>query len=408
MNSKLKGVIKIRLLGNLEMRHHERVLNLHLVHSKKLWLLLTYLVVNRHKVTTIGDIVETLWGNTEINAPEGALRNLVYRLRKVLKEALGSSEEYILYTGGTYRWNNSIPCILDIEVFEQGYKKLKQGLESEEQELQQLRKLFILYKGKLLNCSYDSHWLTYLEEYYQTMYSDCIERMILILMKKQDYEHVQQVCRHALTFEPIDEKIHEYLIEALLKMGAFQKAFKHYQEAKALFKKQLDVQPSRKMQALYEALLKALQHHHASLQEVLLDLGSTMEQQEGPICCEYNTFRLMYQLISRGMEYSDRPAYMVLINVNSKNQQPLKEVLLEDVLDYTTKVLCGLLRKNDVLTRLSKNQIILIVQHDLEQSAQSMLQSGLNQVSYSKGEVDFEIHIQPIGKMTLSYLQQVN
>ena len=408
MNSKLKDVMKIHLLGNLEMRHHERVFDLNCMHSKKLWLLLTYLVVNRHKMMTIGDIVEALWGNTEINAPEGALRNLVYRLRKVLKEALGSSEEYILYTGGTYRWNNSIPCILDIEIFEQGYKKLKQGLESEEQELQQLRKLFILYKGKLLNCSYDSHWLTYLEEYYQTMYTDCIERMIHILMKKGDYEHVQQVCRHALTFELMNEKIHEYLIEALLKMGAFQKAFKHYQEAKALFKKQLDVKPSRKMQALYRELLKALEHHHTSLQEVLLDLGSTVEQQEGPICCEYNTFRLMYQLISRGMEYASHSAYMVLISINSKTQRPLKETLLEDILDHTTKVLCGLLRKNDVLTRLNKNQMILIVQHDLEQSAQSVLQSGLNQVSYSKGDIEFEVHIHPIGKMTLSYLQQVN
>lgn len=399
MKTKSNSIVEVHMLGNFEIIHNGKVLNIYKDRSKRVWILLGYLLVNRHKVIPVGEMIEALWGNIEVNAPEGALRNLIYRLRKILKDTLESSEEYILYTGGTYRWNNKISCEIDIEKFEQMYKEVKRGIEDEECEIDRLKSIILLYKGELLNYSCDAYWLTSLGGYYQKIYMNCIYRITDLLLRRGLYQEVEQVCRHAMVIEPLDEKLHEILIRELIEIGELNKALKHYEYIKELLRKNLGVQPSHIIKGLYMEILESLNCVESSFEEIIKDLEvETNKSQVGPMWCEYGVFRLFYQMLVRDLERTGDSAYIVLITVRGRREENIATPMLEKTLEDIGVATKKLLRKNDIITRFSKTQLILVLQHIPSRYVQAVISRVFNQVSYPQYAIEIDTEIHGVGK----------
>ena len=76
------------------------------IHSKKLITLLAFLLLNYNRMIPAEELGELMWGNGGSSNPIGALKNLIYRLRNILKQ-LGTAE-YIVSQAGRYGWNNEI------------------------------------------------------------------------------------------------------------------------------------------------------------------------------------------------------------------------------------------------------------------------------------------------------------
>ena len=56
------------------------------IHSKKLLTLLAFLLLNYNRMITAEELGELMWGNGGSSNPIGALKNLIYRLRNILKQ----------------------------------------------------------------------------------------------------------------------------------------------------------------------------------------------------------------------------------------------------------------------------------------------------------------------------------
>ena len=85
------------------------------IHSKKLITLLAFFLLNYNRMIPAEELGELMWGNGGSSNPIGALKNLIYRLRNILKQ-LGTAE-YIVSQAGRYGWNNEIEICSDVEKF---------------------------------------------------------------------------------------------------------------------------------------------------------------------------------------------------------------------------------------------------------------------------------------------------
>ena len=88
--------------------------------SRKVWLLLAYLVYHRHRSIPQEELIELLWGEESNSAnPLGALKTTLHRARSALDQLSPSAgHDLIIRKNGGYAWNTDIPIRLDIESFD--------------------------------------------------------------------------------------------------------------------------------------------------------------------------------------------------------------------------------------------------------------------------------------------------
>ena len=76
------------------------------LHSNKLNRLLIYILLHRDRDLSHQELIDTFWQEEHSRNPEGALKNLVYRLRSELR--VFGTQELILTLPGAYRWNPEV------------------------------------------------------------------------------------------------------------------------------------------------------------------------------------------------------------------------------------------------------------------------------------------------------------
>ena len=114
MTSSNKQIVKVKMFGKFSIEYKSKQLSYDDMRSEMVTKLLAYIVVNHSRVISVQELIDVLWVDDEIINPIGALKNLVYRLRNILKNKLGN-EQFILSSRGTYSWNPEYEIELDIE-----------------------------------------------------------------------------------------------------------------------------------------------------------------------------------------------------------------------------------------------------------------------------------------------------
>ena len=106
-NKTVRKGLQVKMFGEFSIRLGDRVLTDDVSRIKKVWILIEYLLVNRKSAVPQDKLIETLWNEEDSDNPVGALKNLVYRARSVLKtldESIGP--ELIQYVTSAYAWND--------------------------------------------------------------------------------------------------------------------------------------------------------------------------------------------------------------------------------------------------------------------------------------------------------------
>lgn len=80
----MKNGLKVTMFGSFALRIGDIVLDGSVLRSSQLEKLLAYLIIYRNKKIALQEFVDVLWEDG-VDNPSGALKNLVYRLRNVLK-----------------------------------------------------------------------------------------------------------------------------------------------------------------------------------------------------------------------------------------------------------------------------------------------------------------------------------
>ena len=92
-------MLTVNSLGKFQLTDGNVVVNEDDLRSIMLSKLLMYILLYRDKTLTTEDIATAIWQDEEIDNPAGALKNLMYRLRKNLAKYFGN-QDFILTNRG--------------------------------------------------------------------------------------------------------------------------------------------------------------------------------------------------------------------------------------------------------------------------------------------------------------------
>lgn len=197
------GRYEVKMFGEFSIRKGDVFVSKDQSRTKKVWMLLEYLIANRHSEISQEKLIDLLWGEEGCDSPLNALKNLVYRCRKMLSVLDPEQKDnLIIFERNTYAWNNNIPMTVDIEQFDENYRLAVRSTASEEDRARYFLNAISLYQGEFLPKSSYSSWVISKNVYYAGLYNECILRVAPLLSKDGDYEQVMRICEHAVELYP--------------------------------------------------------------------------------------------------------------------------------------------------------------------------------------------------------------
>ncbi len=391
----------INMFGHFQMSGMKGSMGEEGIRSDMLTKLLAYITYHHKKEITIQELVDILWQDEESDNPAGALKNLVYRLRTVLKKTW-DGKEFILTGRSSYKWNPDIRIETDADRFDCFCEKAARESEAESK-IQNYKEAIALYKGMFLPKLSGEYWVASLATYYHSMYISTVKSVVALLETQQRYEEMEQICRNALQMDNLDESLHCNFIRALLCQKKIKLAAEHYKKAADILYENLGVTPSKDLQEVYQQILKQINVEAESVFVVQEDLND--DEDPGAFLCEYGVFKKTYQLEKRRAHRLGISVHLLLITVTPtialKEDSKAHMNIINSGMKRLETVLLKNLRSGDVISKFSPAQYIVllptcqyesakIVVNRIENAYQSYPDKRLKvKLEYSLGAMDY-------------------
>ncbi len=349
--------LEITTLGKFEVKRAGQLLSQD--SSYRVWELFKYIITNRNTGIVPELALENLWPDQEYSDPRGAVRALIFRLRKTLGQSPTKDQDYIVFSQGCYHWNKSVDYWLDVEEFE---NKAQQALFLKQNQPEQAEDLLLqavdLYGGEYLPESYYCQWTIPVRNYLQSLYLQVVMELMELLAARGDNSKIITICEQALRTYPYEEDIHRYYLKALVNEGRIKQARNHYTYTTNKFYQDLGIKPSADLQRIVQAAgnrqlegldLNSIQNH---LQE--------KADNQGAFVCDAEVFKEIYKLERRRGERLGLSVFMALVSIMD-NTHRNDTSLVKKGMDQLETFLVNSLRKGDVITRWSSNQYVLML-----------------------------------------------
>ncbi len=353
--------------------------------SDRLLRLFAYLLYNHERIIPSSELVDMLWCFEEVDNPIGALKNLVYRLRVLLKKTFSISD--LITTGkGSYSINKDYHIEVDALNFEKECQKEMNTIDEYEE-------FSCLYTGKYLVEVEDDHNVITKRTYYDSVYIERIMEYANLLEEQGEYAKMEHVVKRALEINQLEEELYELLIRSLYYQKQYKQAAEMYRKTTELLYKSLGVKPSESMQNLFEMIKKQSHSEDADIIEIQKDLAA--ETPEGAFLCEYGTFREIYNMHSRLMGRLGICAHMCLVSVVNRKPRDSEDdqKYVEKIMEKMQSAMLSGLRIGDVLSRLSVNQFIVLLPSCNYENSSMVMNRVLRKIRYSLNHTRFDLEV---------------
>ena len=189
--------------------------------------LVAYLLLNDTRKVHQRELTEALWPNLEVDAPAKQVKNVVHRTRQILApifpDDLVSSDK-----SGNYYINPNINITTDASAFESFYRNgIRPGMPRKEKIANLLRATDI-YQDDFLPKFVGDSWLDNQRTYYRLSYLRAVVELLPLLYQDGAYSQMYSVSSEALLYEPDNGDIHFWHIRAMMNLGSYDLAQKHF------------------------------------------------------------------------------------------------------------------------------------------------------------------------------------
>lgn len=368
------GKIKVYFLGNFRLETEKGCLTEKEIHSERIMRLLSYILLFRNKKLNQMELADVVWEDGEIGNPAGALKNLMYRLRNLMKEYLGK-KEYILSGRGFYHWNPQCEVVLDAELLEE---KIEKSIHehSPEQAIEELEESMELYKGEFLETIGDTRWVFPYSAFYHNLMFKGTKKLIECCRQKGDDKKIENICEKLLLRYPEDEDLQYEMIESLRRQKKWREATEYAAQAIRHLEETMNVNPTR-LKKLQENILKE-KSEREEIQEIG-DLRLQFDEGEakGPLLCSIPVFKEMYHLAARKRRRWGSHSQVMLLTLKLvhgiggvPSEEQARSFLLKKSMRKLENVLSVSLRADDIIARYSESQYILLLNECSGESAE--------------------------------------
>lgn len=363
------NVLHVQMLGTFSITLGNARVDDSSNRSKKIWLLLAYLIYNRDRTVSQEELIRLLWGDEEENDnPAGALKTAFWRARQML-EPLGPSlgKEAILRKGGGCRWNPSIPTELDTEEFE----RLVHDAHTDEDPEERLNKLYAavtLYEGNFLNKMDMEPWVSPISAYYQHVYTSALMEVLPIFESQNRFQEAESLCQRAMQEDPYNEILHQYYLRSIASQGDYARASAAYEELRELLYTNLGITPAEETQQIHHEILRNL-GGYAMLPEAIRENLREENPVGGATVCDYSFFKFFYQAEARAAARRGDAVHMGILSITDKEGDELARRSLDRAMENLQIQIQRGLRKSDIMSRCSSSQfVVLLLQANYENS----------------------------------------
>ncbi len=373
---------RVRLFGKFEISDGERTLTDNDINSGMVTKLAALLIGHRETGCSSHDLIDALWPDADSNNPQGALKNLVYRLRKKFSQVWPDTE-CVLTSPGGYILNPDIPLALDTDEFTEAHNAAESAADDAGR-VQALKKMIEVYRGRLLVDYSPEHWVIPLQAFYHNTWLRAAHTLSAILEAGEKYGEVVEVCQKAVLIDPHDEQLHCGLIRGLIGENRFPEAEDHYRKVLRILYNEIGEQPGGELRRLYDLVMQQHHREERDLEKIERDLAEGSDSGRA-FFCVYGTFKKIYELQKRRLEREEKSIVIALLSFSqSANDEGVYPKTVRDM-DILRNVLSESLRSGDVITRYSSTQYLVMLPGCGEKEAVPIMERLLKDYYASPG-----------------------
>lgn len=351
--------MKISVLGKFSIEYNGNIVSDDLNRSRKMWNLLAFIVMNHNSAITQSRFIDALWSEDNSN-PINVLKTQLFRTREMLKPLGLEGEGCILSSRGAYSWNPEYNIILDAEIFEELIHNAEDTSLSPQDKISIYLEALQLYNGDFIPKLSGEVWTIPISARYHSIYLDAVKKLCALLEDENDSETIIKVILKAMEIDNLDEKLHCLLIMAYIRCDRYNDALDHYDSATSILYRNLGVNPSDELRALYSQIMdtqKSLETDLAIIQEHLME--NSLDN--GAFFCEYGYFVKTYQLTKRRLERLGLSTYLCLVTLQTDKGKTPELTKLDSYMAKLLGILKLSLRNGDVIAKYSGAQYILML-----------------------------------------------
>ena len=349
--------LKIQMLGGFSLRLGKRELQDTDTRSKKVWVLLAYLIIHREQTVAQRTLIDLLWGDeTDPINPENALRITMHRTRTLLEQLspeLGRG--MILRRRGGYQWNGGGE--VDSERFETLCRKTT---EDPELRLRNLMEAISLYRGDYLPRQSGEVWVVSTAAYLHNLFVSAAQEAVELLIQQGRSHEAAGVCRRCLALEPCHEGFCRELMQLLAAAGDRRGAAEVYDRLSKRLFDDFGISPSEETRAVYRAAAYSPEDRVLSIDDVMGNLRES-DAPSGALQCDFDYFRILCHALSRTMERSGGAAHVVLLDVISTAEREMPRQTIDRVMGQLSQQIRLSLRRGDVFCQCSVSQFTVLL-----------------------------------------------
>lgn len=343
--------IRVYVLGGFRLRVGEQELTEKDYRSPRLWAVLAYLILNRHRQIPQTELIEHFWPDEQGQNPIGALKTTVYRLRRMLLGMLGEEERLPLHSArGSYQWDPEVPCQVDVERFTWLCETAGREIEEDRRRIACYQEAIELYQGGFLPRAAGLTWQAASFARCHILYSEAINRCAALLEQAGDYPRMQKICEEAIERDPLDEELYVLLIRALLHQKKYTAAQQQYEKAAEILYRELGVFPSEALRSLHHEIMDEKKEPSTDLDSILEQLREGYSG--GAYVCPYGVFKEIYHLEARRSARSGTCAHVAMLTLEEERREEAERL---------RAILQKSLRQGDVIAQYSLRQFIVLL-----------------------------------------------
>lgn len=361
----------VKTFGGLEITNDNVTVNIVELFGKQLVNLLQVLLFHSEKPVQKDELIDILW--PESKNPSSALKFSIFRLRSELNEIdFFKDKEVIVTTRKGYILNPNLDWNIDFVELQKAYNQINEGAELlDEKEFKIARKIFRLYQGRFYASPSQLHWILQKQEVFRQMYVKTMMRTSCYLYTQKRYDEMMLMNYQAVLIEPFNEGLHYYYMKGLVATRNYREALKYYDELNDIFLSELGTGLSKRFKQLYDIIIADhAKEENKDMKTIIRELSNRDQQNQG-FFCSYEIFKYFYELLLKMSVRNEQNYYVIMLQF-SDGTLDYEKVGVD--FDRVKRLVSSCLRSNDLFTRTSETQLLLLVDCQTEENAHLIIQ----------------------------------
>lgn len=361
----------VKTFGGLEITNDNVTVNIVELFGKQLVNLLQVLLFHSEKPVQKDELIDILW--PESKNPSSALKFSIFRLRSELNEIdFFKDKEVIVTTRKGYILNPNLDWNIDFVELQKAYNQINEGAELlDEKEFKIARKIFRLYQGRFYASPSQLHWILQKQEVFRQMYVKTMMRTSCYLYTQKRYDEMMLMNYQAVLIEPFNEGLHYYYMKGLVATRNYREVLKYYDELNDMFLSELGTGLSKRFKQLYDIIIADhAKEENKDMETIMRELSNRDQQNQG-FFCSYEIFKYFYELLLKMSVRNEQNYYLIMLQF-SDGTLDYEKVGVD--FDRVKRLVSSCLRSNDLFTRTSETQLLLLVDCQTEENAHLIIQ----------------------------------